>query len=1156
MASAASAADGALRGAGRGGRAVCIVSTVNHLHLVLNLVRTIRATWASRPRVLVVMADHLEDGSQPGFAPLDVEFVAAATLEIPNFFWLAAKYDATELCCALKPFAVRHALDLGYREVVYCDADLHFFAEPVDFLALGERHDFVVTPHTLEPLPDAEPWQRPTLGDLSGAGLMNAGLFSVRAGRAARAFVDTWASLVVAPGAFLLDLGSQHEQNFFNWVVAFVEDVAICRDRTINVAYWNLHERPVRWCALDGGPKDRWTIDGRPLGCFHFSGFAWHDGRLSKHDFRHLPSLDVNVHALCRFYAAQLEAAGGEQYALEPYAFAEIAGRRLTPEVRHALKRAEQFEAPLVESWVGDATALLRMLNEVGGPTHVLPQYLEQVLALRPDLRALNAYESVFPERFLTWAASWFGREYAHSWLFERYCEFAWDRAAVDANATELVRHDARLTLDAARELAIRDRGRALDLLDGVAGTAAIAGQIEVASYRFAAYDPALCLRLIHHSREDLRAAFPDPLGEDLPAFRAWIERDLRAEYVLPERVAAFADRLEPSKSIARVVGFLRGDRSLHQRLASSGIDVVLLRDLVPASSSGAGFTASDLVLVDWWLRGRAPAAGAAAPARAGRTGLSASLRTLLARARGRTGSGAAAGAQAATCNGGPSGENDGDQRAAGAAPLGEAARAVLLDRLVVREPGDARFTTYLESWLEARDGRRSRHARSRPRLAAAVAQVVGEAARPDRARFAARVTRAIAGVADPGLREEVERLLAPDPRGVNVFGYFQSPIGLGTATRGLCSALEIAGYQHRDIVLSNMTMSAGFDLEHLVPDFAFQFPRNLVVSYPHIQCDAFDVFPACFFAGRETIGYLAWEQRDLHPEWAERMARFDRLFALSAFAARSLENGIGRPVGVLPCVVQVDAERAASFTRASFGIPASAFAVGFVFDASSSVERKNPLGAVRALVRAFGGRRDVVVVMKITNGDRHPYARGVEDIVRELRAAGLESVVITGVLPRDAVEGLMASLDLYVSLHRAEGFGYTLAEAMLLGVPALATRYSGNLDFMTDENSWLVDCKETVVSRAEGPFRLGTVWADPDLDDAADRCRRVYDDRAEARRRAEHARCDVAALLSPAAVARRLAEIMGAEPSAALDRTPASAVRTALAATGDRERS
>jgi glycosyltransferase involved in cell wall biosynthesis len=1117
---------------------VCVVSTVNHLHLVLNLVRAIRATWSAQPRVLVALADH-GDGARPGFDPLDVEFVDAAALGIPNYLWLAAKYDATELCCAVKPFLVRHALDRGYRQVVYCDADLHFFAEPTDFLALGEDHDVVVTPHTLAPFAADEAWQRPTLGDLHGAGLMNAGLFSVRASTPVRRFLDTWSELVAAPGAFLLDLGGQHEQNHFNWVVAFVDDVAICRDRTINVAYWNLHERPVRWCALDGGSENHWTVDGRPLGCFHFSGFAWHVGQLSKHDFRHWPALDVNVDALCRFYAARLEEAEADVYAAEPYAFAEIDGQRLTPEVRDALKRAEQFTSPVVASWHDDSPALLRGLHRVLGPTHVVPQYLERVLALRPDLRALNAEDSVFPERFLAWVSTWFGREYPHGWLFERYCEFAWERAAVDTIAAELERHDPRLSVDAARELVIRDRARALDLVDGIAEAAAVARLLEGASYRFAAYDPALCLRLIYFSRKDLRAAFPDPLGEGLAAFRSWIAHRLRVEYELPEHVAAFAEALAPSKSLARVVSFLRSNRELHERLATSGIDVLLLRDLVPASASGAGFTATDLVLVDWWLRGRAAAVEASGRSRNGaRSWLRSGARGALELVRGRRNGTTAPHPAAATPN-------------RDAAVLGDEARAVLLDRLVVREPGDPRFATYLSSWLDARDGRHGARARRRPRLTSAATEVVTAIAHADRPPFATRTARAIAAVSDRGVRAEIERLFAPDARGVNVFGYFQSPIGLGTATLGVCRALELAGYEHRDIVLSNMTMSSQFDLEHLVPDFAFNFPRNLVVSYPHIQCDAFDVFPACFFSGRETIGYLAWEQRDLHPAWAERMARFDRMFALSEFAARSLARGIGRPVGVLPCVVEVDAERAASYTRADFGIPVDAFAVGFVFDASSSTERKNPLGAVRAVTRAFGRRRDVVVVMKITNGDRYPYTRRVDEVVRELAGAGLASVVITSVLPRAAVEGLMATLDLYVSLHRAEGFGYTLAEAMLLGVPALATRYSGNLDFMSDDNSWLVDCRETLVRQAEGPFRLGTVWADPDLDDAADKCRCVYEDRDEARRRAERARREVRALLSPQAVARRLAAILDGE-APSLSRAPAPSAPTALAAKGD----
>lgn len=1113
-------------GRGRGapddgpGLAVCAVATVNHLHLVLNLARTIRATWSDQPAILIAVAD-ADDGPRPGFEPLDVEFVDAATLGFDDYLWLAAKYDASDLCCAIKPFVVRHALARGHACVVYCDADLHFFGEPASLLELAAHHDFVVTPHTLAPFPAEEAWLRPTLGDLSGAGLLNAGLFAVRASAGVERFLESWCELVTAPGAFLPDLGGQHEQNFFAWVLAFADDVAICRDRTINVAYWNLHERPVRWSALDGGRDDEWRIDGEPLACFHYSGFAWDEGRLSKHDSRHVPSLDVNVHALCRYYAERLADAEEDVYAPKRYGFGEVDGHRVGGEVRLALKRAERFVAPLVRSWDEDFPELLRRLHGIVGPSHVVPSYLEQLLEHRPDLRALNAHDVVFPERLLTWTSTWFAQEYEHGWLFERHCDFAWDRGTVARIAGELRCADPSLDQEEATALVLRDRTRASDALDGRPGAASLLELLAGASYRFAAYDPALCLRLIYFSRGDLREAFPDPLGDDLPEFREWIDRHLAAEYALPEAVARFAAELEPEHAVARVLSFVRGSRDLHERLASLGLDRELVRGLVPAVASDSGVGASDLVLADWWLRsvpGRAPRAETPPPPR-----WLAGVRHALRLARASAASHAVAGFAAAAPV--PAAAPAPPEHRQREAPLGGTTRATLLDGIVVREPGDPRFARYLEAWLERRDPTTS--ARRRARLAAATSDVVARLARPDGRAFAARATAALARIGERGVRRDLERWLAPDPRGVNVFGYFKSPIGLGSATLGVCRALEIAGYRHRDVVLSNMTMSRDLRLADLVPDFAFQFPRNLVVSYPHIQCDVFDVFPECFFAGRETIGYLAWEQRDLHPEWAARLARFDRMYALSGFAAESLARGVGRPVGVLPCVVEVDVERARSFTRADLGIPDDTFAVGFVFDASSSVERKNPLGAVRAIAGAFGGRRDVVAVLKITNGDRHPFTRMVDRVVAELRAAGVASVVFPHVLPRAQVEGLMASLDLYLSLHRSEGFGYTLAEAMLLGVPALATRYSGNLDFMTDENSWLVSCRETIVRRAEGPFRLGTVWADPDLDDAIAKCRRVYDDRDEARRRAERARRDVEALLSPRAVARRMVEIL-----------------------------
>jgi glycosyltransferase involved in cell wall biosynthesis len=117
----------------------------------------------------------------------------------------------------------------------------------------------------------------------------------------------------------------------------------------------------------------------------------------------------------------------------------------------------------------------------------------------------------------------------------------------------------------------------------------------------------------------------------------------------------------------------------------------------------------------------------------------------------------------------------------------------------------------------------------------------------------------------------------------------------------------------------------------------------------------------------------------------------------------------------------------------------------------------------------------------------------------------------------------LIAEADCYVSLHRAEGFGYTMAEAMYYGVPVIASGYSGNLEYMTPANSFLVPCKATFVKNADGPFQRGSVWGDPDIDIAAALMRQVVERPSEALTMGECGRRSVMGKLSAAAVAKAI---------------------------------
>jgi glycosyltransferase involved in cell wall biosynthesis len=388
--------------------------------------------------------------------------------------------------------------------------------------------------------------------------------------------------------------------------------------------------------------------------------------------------------------------------------------------------------------------------------------------------------------------------------------------------------------------------------------------------------------------------------------------------------------------------------------------------------------------------------------------------------------------------------------------------------------------------------------------------------------RLGARLSQ-LTGATHPGPGDAT---LDPPIRGVNVFGYFKSPIGLGAASTGLCQALEIAGYQHRDILLPNDAID-DITLDDLFPDLAFHFPWNVVVSYPHIEYQLQATRPRCFFEGRETIGYFAWEQRDFPASWAARLAPYDRLWALSRFAAEAIASGVGRPVSALPCSVETGPGMSKPEARAKFGIPLDKFVVGYIFDAASSIERKNPWALLTAVFNAFERADDVLLVLKIGNGRRPDFVARVNEIAQQAQEACRHVIIITDTLPKRDVEALLCAMDVYVSLHRSEGFGYTLAEAMLLGVPVVATAYSGNLDFMRAGTSHLVSCREVPVRRRDGPFETGTVWAEPDPDHAVSILRGIRADYPAAAAKALLAIEDARAIVSPAAVANAVAALL-----------------------------
>ncbi len=330
----------------------------------------------------------------------------------------------------------------------------------------------------------------------------------------------------------------------------------------------------------------------------------------------------------------------------------------------------------------------------------------------------------------------------------------------------------------------------------------------------------------------------------------------------------------------------------------------------------------------------------------------------------------------------------------------------------------------------------------------------------------------------------------AAAPFGVNVLGYFHSEKGVGEAARADIRSLEAAGIPH---VLNNFADQSASNVEKVGVCLAEENPYK--INLFHVNADQ---VPVLFqqkkenFAQRYNIGYWNWELSDFPLEWQPHFRHFNEIWVPTAFVKDAVARVSPIPVFSVPYALNPEPAIGRGWTRARFGLSPESFVFLFFFDFYSVMERKNPLGLVRAFREAFGDRADVVLFIKCSHSECAP-----EETERLRQACqGSNLKVQDAVWPREAINALLATCDCYVSLHRSEGFGLTLAEAMYLGKPVIATAYSGNMDFMREDNSFLVRYKSVKLEKDYGPYKKGCVWAEPDLEQAAELMRHVYEHR------------------------------------------------------------
>jgi len=352
--------------------------------------------------------------------------------------------------------------------------------------------------------------------------------------------------------------------------------------------------------------------------------------------------------------------------------------------------------------------------------------------------------------------------------------------------------------------------------------------------------------------------------------------------------------------------------------------------------------------------------------------------------------------------------------------------------------------------------------------------------------------------------------ILKCEIRGVTVVGWAEAPTGVGQACRGSIAALDTAGLP--------------FSIETLPHGNQFSMPITRIdydVVLYHVNADMMPtikgLMPVERFA-RFQIGYWFWELSHFPLDFRNSFVGLDEVWAPSHFCQQAYNSISPVPVRLVPpCVVPPVGE---PMDRTNWRISEDTFLFLTVFDAFSVPDRKNPWGAVDAFERLVeaGPPVKVHLVVKVNHAQQTP---GVLDRLKDL-VKDLPVTLITEDYSRAQVDRLLATCDAYVSLHRSEGLGLPLIEAMFCGKPVIGTPYGGCADFLNQETAWPVAYRLVAIARPAGPYPVGAVWADPDVDDAAQQMLRVLEFPAHVAERAAAASRLVGSLYAPESAAKR----------------------------------
>jgi glycosyltransferase involved in cell wall biosynthesis len=355
---------------------------------------------------------------------------------------------------------------------------------------------------------------------------------------------------------------------------------------------------------------------------------------------------------------------------------------------------------------------------------------------------------------------------------------------------------------------------------------------------------------------------------------------------------------------------------------------------------------------------------------------------------------------------------------------------------------------------------------------------------------------------------------------GVNISGYINKQFGLGEGVRSNIRAIKTTNIPYVindfNIVLSKHVM----DETQSVLTVSEENPYNINLVQINIDRlhSVMQQTDKSYFQNKYNIAFWAWELENFPEESKVFFNLFNEIWVPSNFCTEAISKV--SPIPVIKIMHSIEIENT-TYSRKDFNLPENKFIFMTMFDYYSSISRKNPLATIDSYEQSFGKNNpDVLLLIKTSISKEFPNEKN--QLVNRI-GDNKSIIIVEEILERDKLYSLMNCCDCFVSLHRSEGFGLTMAEAMYLGKPVIATAYSANTEFMNINNSFPVKYK---LIQTGDQYYFSTdkdVWADADVQHASLQMTLVYTNKNLASEIAQRGQNDVKQFLSPSIMGEKI---------------------------------